>query len=43
MDSVLIRTTPPRRHRLRLALFSLPTLIAVVILVVLAILALAFL
>jgi hypothetical protein len=43
MDSVLIRTTPPRRYRLRSALFSIPALITVGILLGLAIIGLVFL
>jgi hypothetical protein len=43
MDSVLIRTRPPRRHRLRQVIFSLPALIAAAVLLVLAIAVLVFL
>jgi hypothetical protein len=43
MDSLLIPTTPPRGHRLRLAVFSLPTLIALVVAICVVMAALAFL
>jgi hypothetical protein len=41
MGSLLMRTTPPRGHRIRLALRSVPSLVAMLVLVSAGILAVA--
>jgi hypothetical protein len=43
MDSMLIRTRPPRGHRVRLAVFSLPALAVASLLIMLAVAALVLL